>query len=66
MKLTFLSLLVYALACAGMAHAATIDVTPGSGTLRTAVTNAAAESCTDASSVAGQLYHYTALGTTLE
>ena len=42
MKRTFLSLLLCALACASVLHAATINVTPGSGTLRTAVTNAAA------------------------
>ena len=42
MKHTFLSLLFCALACASALHAATINVTPGSGTLRTAVTNAAA------------------------
>ena len=41
MKRTFPSLLLCVLACA-LVHAATINVTPGSGTLRTAVTNAAA------------------------
>lgn len=43
MKHTFLSLLLLcALACASAVRAATIIVSPGSGTLRTAVTNAAA------------------------
>ena len=43
MKHTFLSLLLLcALACANVVYAATINVTPGSGTLKTAVTSAAA------------------------
>jgi len=42
MKHTSLSLLICALACASIVHAATINVMPGSGTLKTAVTNAAA------------------------
>jgi hypothetical protein len=42
MKHTFLSLLICALACVGMMHAATINVTPGAGTIRTAVGQAAA------------------------
>ena len=35
-------LLSVALICAAVIHAATVNVTPGSGTLRTAITNAAA------------------------
>ena len=42
MKHTSLSLLVCTLACAGVLHAATVNVAPGSGTLKTAITNAAA------------------------
>ena len=38
MRNTFLSLCI--IACAGVLHAATINVTPGSGTLKTAITNA--------------------------
>ena len=42
MKRTVLSLLLCVLACASTLCAATINVTPGAGTLRTAVTSAAA------------------------
>ncbi|MBQ2068207.1 MAG: hypothetical protein II457_04720, partial [Paludibacteraceae bacterium] len=42
MKRSFLSLLIGVFACAGTVYAVTVNVTPGTGTLRTAVTNAAA------------------------